>query len=78
MTGRPDTSLRLDKKLIIFVFYGRFYDLLPIFLCYRAIRMADKTLYMIESYDQTIVAFAFYGCFHKLLPIILGFQGDLK
>ena len=29
MTVRPDTCLRHDQKLIIFVFYGRFHELLP-------------------------------------------------
>ena len=43
-----------DKKLVVFMFYGRFYELLLTFLGSKAILMARKTRYMFESYDQKI------------------------
>ena len=67
----------LIKNSSFSCFMAVFMSYCPHFWGSRGIRMARKTLYMFESYDQKLVVFAFYGCFHELLPIVLGFQGDL-
>ena len=69
---------RYDKKLVVFVFYGRLHELLPIFWGSQVIYNDNKTRYMFERYDEKLIVFVFYGLFHELLPIVLEFQGDLQ
>ena len=68
----------LVKNSSFSCFMAVFMSYCPHFWGSRGIRMARKTLYMFESYDQKLVVFAFYGRFHELLPIVLGFRGDLE
>ena len=64
-----------DKKLVVFMFYGRFYELLLTFLGSKAILMARKTRYMFESYDQKIRFWLFYGRFSWAIVHGFGFHG---
>src|SRR3954467_8307625 len=68
---------RYDQKLVVFAFYGCFYDLLPTILGFQEIYNDHKTRYMFESYDQKLVVFVFYVHFHELLPTFFGFLKDL-
>ena len=78
MTVNPIHVWCLIKNSSFSCFMAFFMSYWPHFWGSRGIRMAHKTRYMFESYDQKLVVFAFYGRFHELLPIILGFQGDLQ
>ena len=68
---------RYDQKLVVFSFYGRFHDLLPIVLGFQGDLQRLKTRYMFDSYDQKLVVFVFYVHFHELLPTFFGFLKDL-
>src|SRR3954465_6421596 len=67
-----------EQKLVVFVFYGHFHELLPTVWGSRWICMPHKNTYMFDSYDHKLVVFAFYCRFHELLPTVLGLQGNLQ
>jgi hypothetical protein len=64
-------------KVIIFEFYGRFRELLPIVCGSYTMYESHDYRYMFERHDQKLIIFMFYWLFHELLPIVLGFRCDV-
>ena len=58
-----------DQKLVIFVCYGCFHELLPTVLEFQS------DLQVCELCPKTH-HFAYYGRFHEIFPTVLGFQGN--
>ena len=66
-----------DQAIVVFAYYGRFHELLPIFLGFQGDLTWPQDTIHVWGHDQKLVIFVFYGRFHELSHIVLGFQGDL-
>src|SRR3954466_13176955 len=66
----PDMFERYDQKLVVFVFYGHFHELLPTVFGFQPDLHVSKEPDMFKRYDQKLSVLAFYGRFHELLPTV--------
>ena len=61
-----------EQKLVVFVFYGDFHELLPIVLAFQGDSHGRKTRYMFESYDQKLVVLTFKAIFMSYCAHLIG------
>ena len=61
-----------EQKLVVFVFYGPFDELLPIVLAFEGDSNGRKTLYMFERSDQKFVVFTFKAIFMSYCVLFSG------
>ena len=54
---------RYEQKLVVFAFYGRLHELLPIVLGFKGDFNDSNTRYWFESYEQKLVVFVIMAIF---------------
>src|SRR5215216_2407417 len=59
---------RYHQKLVIFVFYGRFHEILPIVLGFQRIWMPRNNNCMFERHDQKLYFSCFMAVFMSYCP----------
>src|SRR3954463_16252040 len=77
---KPYMFERYELKLVVFVFYGRFHELLPIVFGFKGEFNDLNTRYLFKSYDQKLVVFvimAIFMSYHSFL-VLVGFARPIR
>jgi hypothetical protein len=69
---KPYMFERYEQKLVVFVFYGRFHELLPIVFGLKGEFNDLNTRYLFKSYDQKLVVFVIMAIFMSYCPQFFG------